>query len=45
MLVAMNVAPEVIDGTFRVSLCRNTTAEEVDKLVSVIESELLPRVK
>ena len=45
VLVAMNVAPEVIDGTFRVSLCRNTTAEEVDKLVSVIESELLPRVK
>lgn len=45
VLVAMNVAPEVIDGTFRVSLCRNTTAEEVDKLVSVIETELLPRVK
>ncbi len=44
VLVAMNVAPEVIDGTFRVSLCRDTTADELEKLVSVIENDLLPRV-
>ena len=45
VLVAMNIAPEIIDGTFRVSLCRDTTADELEKLVSIIENELLPRVK
>lgn len=45
VLVAMNVAPEVIDGTFRVSICRDTTAEELEKLLSVIENDLLPRIR
>ena len=45
VLVAMNVAPEVIDGTFRVSIGRETTREELDTLVSVIEKELIPRAK
>ena len=42
-LTAMNLSPEVMDGSFRISLCRNTTQEELDKLVSVIKSELIPR--
>ena len=45
VLEAMKVAPEVIDGAFRVSLCRNTTKEELEVLVSVIREEILPRAR
>ena len=45
VMTAMGLAPEVIDGSFRVSICRNTTQEELEKLAEVIEKELLPRVK
>ena len=45
VLEAMNLRPEVMDGSFRVSLCRDTTAEELDKLVDVIREEILPRRK
>ena len=45
VLVAMNVASEKIDGTFRISICRDTTEEELNKLASVIENELLPRAR
>jgi cysteine sulfinate desulfinase/cysteine desulfurase-like protein len=36
----MNLAPEVIDGSFRVSLCRDTTAEEIDALAAGIQQIL-----
>ena len=42
---AMGLSPEVIDGSFRVSLCRDTTQEETDKLVDMIQNELLPRAR
>jgi len=42
-LEAMKLPPEVMDSSFRVSLCRDTTQEELDALVSVIENELIPR--
>ena len=45
VLDAMKVNPEVIDGSFRVSLCRNTTKEELETLVSVIREEILPRAR
>ena len=45
VLEAMNLRPEVMDGSFRVSLCRDTTAEELEKLVAVIRDEILPRRK
>ena len=45
VLDAMHVAPEVIDGSFRVSLCRDSTQEELDRLVEVIKEEILPRRK
>ena len=45
VLEAMNLRPEVMDGSFRVSLCRDTTAEELEKLVDVIRDEILPRRK
>ena len=45
VLSAMGIRPEVIDCTFRVSLCRDTTQEELTRLVQVIEHDILPRVK
>ena len=45
VLTAMKVAPEVIDSSFRVSLCRETTAEELDALYQVIAEEILPRAR
>ena len=45
VLTAMNLRPEVMDGSFRVSLCRDSTAEELDTLVRVIENDILPRVR
>jgi cysteine desulfurase len=45
VLESMGVAPEIIDGSFRVSLSRETTAEELDKLAQIIVRELLPRAR
>ena len=44
-LTAMGLKPEVMDGSFRVSICRDTTQEELDKLAEVIEKELIPRAR
>ena len=44
-LTAMNLSPAVMDSSFRVSICKDTTVEELDKLVDVIEKDILPRVK
>ena len=45
VLDAMKADPDVIDGSFRVSLCRNTTKEELDTLITVIREEILPRAR
>ena len=45
VLEAMKVSPEIIDGTFRVSLCRDTTEAELDMLFTVIRDEILPRAR
>ena len=45
VLEAMNLSPEVMDGSFRVSICRNTTRDELNKLVCVIREDILPRVR
>ena len=45
VLDAMKVSPEVIDGSFRISLCRDTTKEELNILFSVIRDEILPRAR
>ena len=42
-LEAMGIRPEVMDGSFRVSICRNTTEAELDTLVSVMENQIIPR--
>ena len=44
-LTAMNLAPEVMDGSFRISLCRDNTPEELDELVDIIEKEIIPRAR
>ena len=45
VLTAMKVSPEAIDGSFRISLCRDTTDEELDVLYRVIKDEILPRAR
>ena len=45
VLEAMKVSPEQIDGSFRVSICRETTPEELDQLYAVIRDEILPRAR
>ena len=45
VLTAMKVAPETIDASFRISLCRDTTQEELDTLYTVIRDEILPRAR
>lgn len=45
VLTAMGIDPNIIDSTFRVSLCRDTTREELETLVETIEEKILPRVR
>ena len=45
VLEAMKVSPEVIDGTFRVSICKDTSQEELNQLYTVIKEEILPRAR
>lgn len=44
-LTAMKLSPEVMDSSFRVSISRETTKEELDNLVQVIKGNILPRIK
>ena len=45
VLVSMGVPPEVIDGAFRISICRDTTEDDLNALYNVIEKELIPRAR
>ena len=45
VMTAMNLPPETIDSSFRVSLCKDTTQEELDVLLDTIVRDILPRVK
>ncbi len=45
VLQAMGLPAQIMDGSFRVSICRNTTPEELNTLVCVIRDTLLPRAK
>ena len=42
-LTAMNLNPETMDGSFRVSLCKDTTEAELDRLVEVIAQDIVGR--
>ena len=41
VLTAMGCSPETIDSSFRISLCRDTAKEDIDRLLSGIRSILL----
>lgn len=43
-LSAMKLPPEVIDSTFRISICRDTTDEDLDTVIDVIKHNILPRL-
>ena len=45
VLEAMRLSPEIMDGSFRISLCRDTRSEELDILYTVITEEILPRAR
>ena len=45
VLSAMGLPPETIDSAFRVSICRDTTREELETLFRVLREEVLPRVR
>ena len=40
VLTAMGIAADVIDGSFRISLCRDTTREELEALLEALRSIL-----
>ncbi len=44
-LTAMRLSPETMDGSFRVSLCKDNTQEELEKLAEVIQNHIIPRFK
>ena len=45
VLTAMGLPNETIDAAFRISLCRDTTREELDVLYAVLRDEVLPRIR
>ena len=45
VLEAMGVKAEVMDGSFRVSVSRETTQAELDELAAVLVEEVLPRAR
>ncbi len=44
-LTAMKLSPEIMDSSFRVSISRETTQEELNRLVDCIADKILPKVK
>lgn len=42
-LSAMQLSAEIIDGSFRISLCRDTTEADIQQLVQTISQDILPR--
>ena len=44
-LTAMGISAEQMDGSFRISICRDTTQEELDTFVKVLAEEIITRVK
>ena len=45
VLEAMGRSPEVMDGSFRISLSRHTTQDELEILVNVIKEDIIARFK
>ncbi len=45
VLTAMKLSPEVMDGSFRVSISRDTTEEELIRLVDCIQEKILVKIR
>ena len=45
VLTAMGLSPEIIDASFRISLCRDTRDAELETLYAVLRDEVLPRMR
>ena len=45
VLTAMGLKPELTDSSFRISICRDTAQEELDKLISVIQTQIVTRTR
>ena len=45
VLEAMRLSPETMDGSFRISLCKDTAEAELHTLAAVIREEILPRAR
>jgi cysteine desulfurase len=43
VMTAMKLKPETIDSAFRVSICKDTTQEELDTLVRVLHDDIIGR--
>ena len=43
VLEAMHVSPEIMDGSFRISLSRETTQEELDALTEALTTQIITR--
>ena len=43
-LTAMGLNPQIMDSSFRISFSRETTPEEIDKLICVIKDKILTRI-
>jgi cysteine sulfinate desulfinase/cysteine desulfurase-like protein len=39
----MKCAPEVMDGSFRISLCRENTTQEIDTFIRVLREDIVER--
>lgn len=44
-LTAMGLSPETMDSSFRISLCRDNTEEELDTLVQALTTAIIPRAR
>ena len=42
VLTAMNLPPKVMDGSFRISLARNTQQKDLDLFVQILSEKILP---
>ena len=45
VLQAINLSPEIMDSSFRISISRNSTEEELNQLANTISGKILPKVK
>ena len=45
ILLLKGLAPEVMDGSFRISICKDTTQDELDQLYAVITEKLIPMAR